>query len=283
MKKLLLFLLLAFAFLTIRADPAAESALLMQVPHVSGSVTPPTPDLLWLKFNNNFTDSSVSGNNGSGVNSPSFNTGQDGIALHALVCSGASQAVTVPNSASLKPATLSLMSWVNLSALTSSVHGGGASSAEMYFMSMDDDQGGGGASLYGFYYNSGTVYGICGSVFQAMGTISSISVWHHIAVTYDGSAVVTYFDGAQTSSTPFSGSISYGTLNGFTVGCRSRGSDQNAYNAFTAGSFDDTRLYTGAITSAQVAAIYGTQAAAREEKFRLAMENLINRLYVKFT
>lgn len=248
------------------------------------SVTPgPTDAVSEWKWNNNFTDFKGV-NNGSAIASPTFVTGQNGLANGAVQFDGSSQYVNVANSSSMKPAAITLETWVKLNSLTSTTQFGGASSAEMYFMSLSYNVAHGGNDSYAFYYSTGVPYFLINGIgYSLVGTISATGVWHHICGTYDGATVKTYFDGVLQSTTSYTTAIIYDTANNFTIGQRSRGTDQQTYNALTPGIFDDTQIFSRAITATEVANTYASQAAAREEKFRMAMQDLVTRLYIKFT
>lgn len=83
--------------------------------------------------------------------------------------------------------------------------------------------------------------------FRSTGAIS-INAWQHVAVTYDGVTIRNYINGALSGETGWVGSVSANTQNlmfGTTSG--------NQYHF--AGSIDEVRIYSTALTQAQIQAV----------------------------
>jgi hypothetical protein len=79
-------------------------------------------------------------------------------------------------------------------------------------------------------------------------TAVPLNTWTQLAVSYNGSALQFYFDGAADGSTAASGSLSTASWN-VQVGQRYDG-------YYFPGNIDSLRIYNRALSSAEVAALY---------------------------
>ncbi len=78
-----------------------------------------------------------------------------------------------------------------------------------------------------------------------------LNQWTHIAVTYNGSSIITYKNGgAQISTTAGAGNI-IPNANPVTIAARSGGT-----TSFFAGKLDEVRIYNRALSAAEVATMY---------------------------
>jgi hypothetical protein len=76
-----------------------------------------------------------------------------------------------------------------------------------------------------------------------------IGVWHHIALTYDGATARLYADGLEVAS---------GAKTWNLVRSQARiGQQVNDLNEFWDGSVDDVRIYSHALSAAEVASLAG--------------------------
>lgn len=83
----------------------------------------------------------------------------------------------------------------------------------------------------------------------------SLNQWHHVAATYDGSVVKTYFDGAYSgNSVSRSGAVSTSNLN-WCIGCRA----DTTTNIFD-GKIDEVKIWNVALDDVGVAAEYELSA-----------------------
>jgi hypothetical protein len=76
-------------------------------------------------------------------------------------------------------------------------------------------------------------------------------VWHHAAVTYDGSFLRLYLDGVEVGSTPLSGEVDVDASIPVAIGAQPAG----AGNRFFDGLMDDVRIVQRALSSSEIAAI----------------------------
>ncbi len=106
---------------------------------------------------------------------------------------------------------------------------------------------------FGVYLSSSEVLNFwgCGTADFSTGVTVSTDVWHHIAVTYDGTNVKVYVDGAQAGATT-ARTLGVGSA-AWVAG--SDGSVDTADYPF-AGSIDEVRVYTRALSQSEVASLY---------------------------
>ena len=186
-------------------------------------------------------DSSGNGNFGTLLNGPAWTAG---IAGGGLSFDGVDDAVDVGNNASLNPAnSLTLAVWVNSGNLTAtqmvfSKYG----ALIQYFIRL---QTGGGLR---FSLNAGGVTTDLNS-----GATLSVNTWHHIAGTYDGTAMRFYIDGVLDSSVAKTGAM---TDNGSNVQIGRRSNNR----MFFKGALDEARIYDRALSSQEVKDLYDSNA-----------------------
>lgn len=190
-------------------------------------------------------DSSVSGNNGTLINSPTWTTGHINGALQ--FSAGSSQKVTANTTAIGGLTTASIAGWINRSSTGNQVHfGAGSIDANNRFSFQ--------------WYTDGNIYcafGNASSIQYAFCALSGTG-WHHVAMTFDGSLsgnskIKIYIDGvAQTPSfntSPPTALPSSGSFGNFVIGVDAVGS------SFTTGIIDDVRIYNRVLATADVSAL----------------------------
>lgn len=84
--------------------------------------------------------------------------------------------------------------------------------------------------------------------------------WYHAVATYDGSTMRLYLNGAQVAATGKSGSLSTGGTSAVAIG-RNPGSASQYFN----GAIDDVRMYSRALTAAEVSALYNEPPSPNPE------------------
>jgi len=83
-----------------------------------------------------------------------------------------------------------------------------------------------------------------------------LNTWYHAAATYDGSTMRLYLNGTEVGSVAESGLISRGRNVPVNLGRSPEGSN------YLRGAIDDVRIYSSALTAAEVAALAGVAAPA---------------------
>lgn len=196
------------------------------------SSSAPTPDLLWLKLNGNTTDSSAAGDNGTATGSPTYTTGQDSIANHAISLNGSTQYVSIAATASMS--TFTIMCWFKASALDgfqSGLIGTGSTGLGVY--SNVGDQVHYSDNFGDYFYNAGF----------------SVGTWYHVAMVANALAGQFYVNGAAVGS-------------GFTLhSAQSFSLIGHEESYYWNGVLDDVRIYSAALSSAQILAIYNANAS----------------------
>jgi len=79
--------------------------------------------------------------------------------------------------------------------------------------------------------------------------------WNFVALTYDGTKVVFYINGAVDSSHSRSGTVRTNT-NSLTIGRHGGDANQSGGDSFFKGAMDDVRIYNRALTAAEVKQLY---------------------------
>lgn len=80
--------------------------------------------------------------------------------------------------------------------------------------------------------------------------VPALNQWYHLTMTYDGSNLVLYVNGAAVGERQVNGTMSYNLARTFSIA-----SDNGAQKWFT-GLVSDVRVYGSALTAAQVASLY---------------------------
>jgi hypothetical protein len=78
------------------------------------------------------------------------------------------------------------------------------------------------------------------------------NLWHHVAATYDGSVARLYVDGVEVANESFTG-IVFNSVSNLAIGNLSNIAAQKVP---TTGTYDELRVYTSALTAAEITTIY---------------------------
>ncbi len=181
------------------------------------------------------TDASGNGNSGT-ISGATWTAGKYGAALAFRADDSAR--VTIPNSASLQLTTaMTLEAWVNPSAL-------GSVWRDVIYKGKDN-----------YYLEASSSHSAKPAGGGKIGGTTSVSVfgnaslpqntWTHLAVTYEGTALVLYLNGTQVSSTPVTGSI-LTSANALQIG------GDSYFGQYFDGTIDEVRVYNTALTAAQL-------------------------------
>ncbi|MEW5904442.1 MAG: DUF6701 domain-containing protein [Pseudomonadota bacterium] len=163
--------------------------------------------------------------------------------------------VSVANNALLSPARVSVAAWVRHdSAAFKSWEAILAKGDTSYRMHLN-----GGCSLntpttnaLDFGLNTG-----CATADVSSATVPVANQWYHVVGTYDGATLSLYIDGARVGSVAYAGSV---TSNTFPLYI---GANSQQANRFWSGDLDEVKVYSTALTAAQVSTIYANENAGK--------------------
>ena len=216
------------------------SSNLGPVSNVATASTPAAPSGLVAAYGfeegSGTTVSDASGNGNTGtISGATWSTaGKFG---DALSFNGTSSRVTIPNSSPLQLSSgMTLEAWVDPATVSSAWRDVIEKGNDEYFMMGTTDHGsaaGGGGIIGGSY----------GQVFTGSGL--PVSTWSHLSITYDGSTVRLYLNGAMVDSVAHTGLITSST-NALTLG------SDPFYGQYFNGLIDEVRIYNKALTAAQI-------------------------------
>lgn len=210
-------------------------------------VTEPAGSAAWYRAEDNANDTRGSNH---GTNSGTYSAGRVG---RAFSFNGTSGYVSVPDNATLEPASITVEAWVNLSLVGPTA------------MIVSKPVGSGTANSYQMYYQSGN---LVAEISDGGGTrpkvlapwAPSAGTWYHVAMTYDGTILKAFIDGAQAGGdTLASIPLTYGT-NPLMIGAEDDGSGA-AY--FFPGLIDEVTIYSRALSSAEIASLSGAGALGK--------------------
>ena len=186
------------------------------------------------------TDSSGFNNNGTLVNGPAWNSG--GKLGGALSFDGVNDYVTLGNPASLIPgSTITLAGWMRLTDI----------SVNRFVISKYDGLNPQTDTFLRYQAGTGVMCSIGGTATTAAASVVT-GQWYHVACTYDGSLIRVYLDGVQVKTAAKSGPIADEVGTAWLIGARTPANP----GAFMHGLLDDVRVYTRALTGADVAELF---------------------------
>jgi hypothetical protein len=196
-----------------------------------------------------------SGNNrdGSYVASPTLGvTGAlTADANTAVTLNGTTQYVEIANAAWQNTSTLTLEAWIKTTTAANSarsVWDRDSSTAAQRVFNFNVAQSGGKLRFTRLYNAAGT------GVFDSVTSVQDVNdgVWHHVAVTYDGTTAVLYIDGVVDKTATMSGGIRSTSTTPLRVGAKST----TTPSEFLPGSLDEAAYYTTALSAERIARHY---------------------------
>ncbi len=197
-------------------------------------------------------DSTRNANTGTCNSSPTYVAGR--IGPGALNFDGVNDYVSISNSSSITPSYITVSFWFKLNALTTTTVSGGASTSSMYVLGKANNTATDDA--YVVYKSSGhLLYFHVKSYLNAAVSTTSLSAgsWYFFTGTYDGANIKTYLNGVLEGTTGYAGgTIAYDST-ALTIGRRYTAS---GYNAYFNGIIDELRIYSRALTDADVLQLY---------------------------
>lgn len=214
---------------------------------------PPNNLVSWFAGEQNALDAK-SNNHGTLQNGATFATGKVG---QGIKFDGVNDYVEIPDNANLKPATLTLETWVKFDSLSSTVTGGAPANYQNIIFKKNSRTAGtgfeGGYSLVknpdnriGIGFNSASG----GTDFASSTTVVQAGVWYHIVGTHDGTNIKLYINGQLEGTGAATFPIDYGTTPLYL------GNAQVPFSGYFNGVLDETSIYNRALTATEVSSIY---------------------------
>jgi hypothetical protein len=208
------------------------------------SCSPPASGLIsWWRAEDSASDT-VGANEGTMMNGATVASGKVGLAFNL---NGTSQYIAVPDSPSLRPASLTVEGWFKFS---------GSPSAGVIAIK---PLGTGRLDSFALWYQNSSQ--LCAAITTPNGEGAWLSYnstpaagWHHAAYTYDYSSgsQVLYFDGVAVASGNVNGPIAY-DARPFQIGSDI---EYGSQFGFFKGLIDEVALYDRALSASEIAAIY---------------------------
>ncbi|WP_035614129.1 LamG-like jellyroll fold domain-containing protein [Haloferula sp. BvORR071] len=212
---------------------------------------PPSAGLVsWWRAEGNANDA-IGSNHGTLTNGTSFAPGKVG---QAFALDGGNDYISIPDSASLQPTSLTLEGWFNFS--------GGGGNPHLFARTV----GTGTADSFVIWLNGPTLRAGVG---DAVGGGNGVSVpftpvagqWYHIAFTFDNDAqrASLYLDGALIGTNVAAGTVAYDNhpvLLGADI-------DNGNVGNFFYGRIDEASIYSRALSAAELASIYNAGSAGK--------------------
>jgi len=229
------------------------------VPYAGGQTcsAPPLGLVSWWTGDGTILDF-LGQNNGLATSQVSFAAGEvaDGFSLNGT------QYLQVTRSASLEPATVSVDAWVNATAPGPGKYilskGGTADIAASYGL-YTGMSAAGGLQFYVYDGTGPTSYHLSP---DAGGAVWDGN-WHHVAGTYDGSAVHLFVDGKEVgTATPTTAAIAYGLsdTNDLFIGDYNPNCASCVQHHFT-GKIDEVQVFQRALAASDVASVFAAGQA----------------------
>ena len=179
-------------------------------------------------------DASGNGNTGTVTNATWTTSGKYG---NALTFNGTNARINVPSTTALQlTGGMTLEAWVNPTTVSNAWRDVIYKGNDNYYLEA--------TSTGGSAPDGGGTFGGRGADVRGT-TALTRAVWSHIAVTYDGTTLRLYINGAQTSSQARTGSITTST-NPLQIG------GDSIYGQYFSGSIDDVRVYNRPLSAAEI-------------------------------
>jgi len=225
---------------------------------VAQCVAPPTGRVASYKGEGNAIDSQGT-NHGMANGGVTYVAGKVG---QGFKFDGANDYVEVPDNASLKPANLTIETWVKFDSLTSTTTGGApAEYQNIIFKKNTRTPGSGFEGGYSLVKNPGNLIGIGfnspsgGTDFANSTTAVQTGIWYHIAATHDGTNIKLYINGQLEGTGAVTFPIDHGTTPLYL------GSSQVPFSGYFNGVLDESSIYDRALSDSEVLSIFNAGTA----------------------
>lgn len=197
----------------------------------------------WWPGDGTASDVTSNANNGALMNGVGFGPGLDG---QAFVFDGLDDRVEIPDSPSLRPQRFTLAAWVRLDTITTGA------------IVICKQDGTGTVNSYCLWYSGGVLHGGMFGIAEAIAPAASpTGRFEHAAVTWDGTVIRLYIDGAIVATANGPASIPYDT-NPVLLGVDDNGVD--AFQGYLDGTIDEPLLYGRALSSCEIRALVRARA-----------------------
>jgi len=200
--------------------------------------------------------SDSSGNSLNGTATGGITVGGAGKVCNAYNFNGSSGYVAVSNNALLNQTKVTVMAWVR--------HGSAAMKNWEAIIAKGDSAYrlhlNGGCSINTPNPAKGFSFGINGGCSNAdinSGTVPGANTWYHVVGTYDGASIKIYLNGVLMKSAAYAGSINSNTFPLYI------GDNSQNKGRFWSGDIDEVKIYSGALTGAQIASGYANENAGK--------------------
>lgn len=190
-------------------------------------------------------DSTANGWTGTLVNGPTWSTGKT---ANAVSLDGSNDYVSLPSGVVNGQTTCTLSGWVYLNSVSNWQRIFDFGTGTTNYMFLSPKNGSNGKVRFAIRTASVSEQVIDGAAAIATGG------WHHVAVTLNGATGTLYVDGAQV------GQNTAMTLTPTSLGATTQnyiGKSQFSSDPYLNGKVDDFRIFSSALTSAQIATLYG--------------------------
>jgi hypothetical protein len=239
----------SYAFVVRATDSAGMTADQTFNLEVFESVRPAAGLISWWRAENNGLDS-FGANHGLVTNGTTYAHGQVG---QAFLLDGVNDYIQITDAASLRPASITLESWVQFSATGTRIV-------------MGKPVGTGASDSYQIYVGGGTLGAFVGDAVGA-GTALTIPFapvlgrWYHVAYTFDGSSKqqILYLDGVVAASGLGNKNIGY-DAQPVLLGCDT---ENGVRSFFLAGRIDEAAIYGRPLRAEEIALLYAAGPAGK--------------------
>ena len=204
----------------------------------------------WELYNATANDSSGNNNNGTLMNSPTWVQGDTPSgAGYSLSFNGTNQYVQIPDSPFLRVGKpyFTFSVWIKPSSLS------GCAGPNCIIFNKENSYEWGLDNVGNLYWAIANV--TPGWSWINSNVVVSAGVWTNLAMTYDGTNVRIYKNGVLASTQAASGLVSDPTNDYLRIAARS------GPGSFFAGSIDEVRIYSQALTAAKIGKLYALKAA----------------------
>lgn len=198
----------------------------------------PRAILGWWGGDDSASDVTLNANDGQLIGGATFGPAVSGDGFRL---DGIDDRVDIPDSPSLRPSQFTLSAWVNLDV------------AIQYSCIICKQVGNGNLDSYSLWLDNGVLRGGMYGYTEAIGPRLPANRWLHATVTYDGSIIRLYLDGALVAAAPGPVSPVPYDANQVIIGAEDNG--LGTYTAFFRGSIDEAQVFGRALSSCEVRAL----------------------------